>query len=102
MIAVPAALPGCQPRSRPCQVATPSLLQAQENVAAVVVYSAPVALAWRETVPGTVPFARLLCDVMLTTPQEPIRKCIKIRTASFTVQSRVWVWFCPCAAESRA
>lgn len=67
-------------------------MQSQENVALLVVYSALMALAWRDTVPDTVPFqpfARLLCDVMLTALQEPTRKCIKIPTSSFTVQFRV-------------
>lgn len=55
---------------RSCRVATPSLLQLQENVALMVVYSALMALAWRDTVPDNVsfgPFAGLLRDVMLTT-----------------------------------
>jgi hypothetical protein len=73
-------------------------MRPQENVALVVVYSALMALAWRETVPDTVPFARL-CDVMLTALQKPIRKCIKIPTASFTVQFRVWVWSRPRVAR---
>lgn len=53
---------------RSCRVATPSLLQLQENVALVVVYSALMALAWRDTVPDNVSFerfARLLREVRL-------------------------------------
>lgn len=60
-----------------------------------------MALAWRDTVPDTVsgtvpyePFARLLRDVMLTAPQEPTRKCIKIPTSSFAVQFRALLWSC--------
>lgn len=37
MTDVPAALPGLEPRPRPCRVATPSSLQFQENVALLVV-----------------------------------------------------------------
>ena len=77
----------------------------QENVALLMVYSALMVLAWRDTVPDTVPFmpfARLLCDVMLTTLQEPTRKCIKIPTSKFTTQFRVWLWSCTCKAESAA
>jgi hypothetical protein len=77
-------------------------MRPQENVVLVVVYSTLMALAWRETVPDTVPFVRLLRDVMLTTPQQPTRKCIKIPTVSLTVQFHVWVWSCTCAAECRA